>query len=348
KLLRENIKGITKPAIRRLARRGGVKRISAGIYENARSALKDFLTDVLRDTVSYVEYERKKTVTVMEILLALKRRGRTIYVQRQINLYETEDISLSLLKQNISSSRTSFAVYVDNDYHFDSLGLVPPPLKKQKPKQIATNMRVVIDLSFDSLMTDMEITSVSSQLTRCYAANRSTSRPVNLFFTSYGQRIQNRFDTKIQSHTNWKDVVFDTKSYLERFDKNDLVYLTADATDVVDELNENKVYVIGGIVDKNRHKNLCYDKAKEENIATAQLPIENCIKLTTRKVLAINHECKDWQKAFLEVIPQRKFNDEGKKKRRIRKDTGTIDLKGDIPDTVQNGLVKEYESSEQV
>ncbi|CAG8792609.1 17186_t:CDS:2, partial [Racocetra fulgida] len=118
------------------------------------------------------------------------------------------------------------------------------------------------------------------------------------------------------SHTNWKDVVFDTKSYLERFDKNDLVYLTADATDVIDELNENKVYVIGGI-------NLCYDKAKEENIATAQLPIENCIKLTTRKVLAINH---DWQKAFLEVIPQRKFNDEGKKKRRI-KNAGTIDLK---------------------
>ncbi|CAG8467470.1 5573_t:CDS:2 [Dentiscutata erythropus] len=79
KLLRENIRGITKPAIRRLARRGGVKRISADIYENARSALKDFLTDVLRDVVSYVEYERRKTVGVMEILLALKRRGRTMY-----------------------------------------------------------------------------------------------------------------------------------------------------------------------------------------------------------------------------------------------------------------------------
>ncbi|CAG8610459.1 16935_t:CDS:2 [Gigaspora rosea] len=74
-----NIRGITKPAIRRLARRGGVKRISADIYENARSALKDFLTDVLRDVVSYVEYERRKTVGVMEILLALKRRGRTMY-----------------------------------------------------------------------------------------------------------------------------------------------------------------------------------------------------------------------------------------------------------------------------
>ncbi|CAG8537794.1 16633_t:CDS:2, partial [Acaulospora colombiana] len=79
KLLRENIKGITKPDIRRLARRGGVKRISAAIYDHARAALKDFLTDTLRDVVSYLEYERKKTIGVMEVLLALKRRGKTLY-----------------------------------------------------------------------------------------------------------------------------------------------------------------------------------------------------------------------------------------------------------------------------
>ena len=32
KVLRDNIQGITKPAIRRMARRGGVKRISGLIY----------------------------------------------------------------------------------------------------------------------------------------------------------------------------------------------------------------------------------------------------------------------------------------------------------------------------
>ena len=36
KVLRDNIQGITKPAIRRLARRGGVKRISGLIYEEVR------------------------------------------------------------------------------------------------------------------------------------------------------------------------------------------------------------------------------------------------------------------------------------------------------------------------
>ena len=40
KVLRDNIQGITKPAIRRLARRGGVKRISGRIYEETRGVLK--------------------------------------------------------------------------------------------------------------------------------------------------------------------------------------------------------------------------------------------------------------------------------------------------------------------
>ena len=40
KVLRDNIQGITKPAIRRLARRGGVKRISGLIYEG------EFLTQI--------------------------------------------------------------------------------------------------------------------------------------------------------------------------------------------------------------------------------------------------------------------------------------------------------------
>ena len=45
--LKENIQGITKPAIRRLARRGGVKRISGLIYEETRGVLKVFLVKIL-------------------------------------------------------------------------------------------------------------------------------------------------------------------------------------------------------------------------------------------------------------------------------------------------------------
>ena len=48
KVLRDNIQGITKPAIRRLARRGGVKPISGLIYEETRGFLKVFIENVIR------------------------------------------------------------------------------------------------------------------------------------------------------------------------------------------------------------------------------------------------------------------------------------------------------------
>ncbi|UKZ60267.1 uncharacterized protein TrAtP1_001549 [Trichoderma atroviride] len=79
KILRDTIHGITKPTIRRLARRGGVKRISATIYDETRKAMKQYLEEIIRDAVTYVEHRNAKTVTVHDILHSLHRRGRTLY-----------------------------------------------------------------------------------------------------------------------------------------------------------------------------------------------------------------------------------------------------------------------------
>ncbi|KAK4175854.1 putative histone H4 [Triangularia setosa] len=79
KIPRDTIRGITKPAIRRLARRGGVKRISALIYEETRGVIKARLEMILRDIVTYTEYRGAKTVTVNDVIFALRRIGRPIY-----------------------------------------------------------------------------------------------------------------------------------------------------------------------------------------------------------------------------------------------------------------------------
>lgn len=77
--LRDNIQGITKPAIRRLARRGGVKRISGLIYEETRGVLKVFLEGVIRDAIEYTTHARRKTVNAIDVVYALKRQGRSLY-----------------------------------------------------------------------------------------------------------------------------------------------------------------------------------------------------------------------------------------------------------------------------
>ncbi|KAJ5557589.1 Histone H4.2 [Penicillium frequentans] len=79
KILRDQILGITKPAIRRLARRGGVKRISSMVYKETRGVLKAFLENVIREAVTYTEHAKRKTVTSLDVIYALKRQGHPVY-----------------------------------------------------------------------------------------------------------------------------------------------------------------------------------------------------------------------------------------------------------------------------
>ena len=70
------VQGVTNPALKRLARRGGVKRINAAVYDTARRALRDFLRRVVADTVVLTEYASRRTVVLQDVILALKRNGQ--------------------------------------------------------------------------------------------------------------------------------------------------------------------------------------------------------------------------------------------------------------------------------
>lgn len=51
--------GLSAPSFRRLARRGGVKRISShGIWEEGRGAIRDYLLGVLHDAVAYTDHNK--------------------------------------------------------------------------------------------------------------------------------------------------------------------------------------------------------------------------------------------------------------------------------------------------
>jgi len=77
-ILRDSIQGITKPAIIRLARRGGVKRMSSLVYEETRGVLKVYLENVLRDAVTYTEHAKRRTVVEKDVREALKTQCREI------------------------------------------------------------------------------------------------------------------------------------------------------------------------------------------------------------------------------------------------------------------------------
>jgi histone H3/H4/ubiquitin len=73
KVLRDNIQGVTKGAIQRLAHVAGVKRISGLVYEEIRGVLKVYLENVLKNAILYTEHSRRRTVSVEDVEAALNR-----------------------------------------------------------------------------------------------------------------------------------------------------------------------------------------------------------------------------------------------------------------------------------
>ena len=78
-IVRDAISGITKPGIRRIMRRGGVKRTGGECYEETRRILKFLMHNILKDSVTYMEHGRRKTVTSADVVGSLKKAGRVLY-----------------------------------------------------------------------------------------------------------------------------------------------------------------------------------------------------------------------------------------------------------------------------
>jgi histone H4 len=70
---------VTNGAIRRLARRGGVKRISHTSHQGVREFIDDFLERIVRDSLTYCEHGKRLTITAMDVVYALKKNGRVLY-----------------------------------------------------------------------------------------------------------------------------------------------------------------------------------------------------------------------------------------------------------------------------
>ena len=191
-------------------------------------------------------------------------------------------------------------------------------LRKRWLGALESSPTVIFDMDFEEQCTDSEKKSCVQQLMYCYGANRKADRPLQLAFNSVRGGTKAGLE-KIMGFANWLGVTSDARSYLEAFDKSQIVYLSADAPTVLETLDADKCYVIGGIVDHNRLKGATYDKALEQGVATARLPIsEYCTQgksSGSRSVLTVNHvfsillhynESQDWRTAFRLGIPARK------------------------------------------
>lgn len=182
--------------------------------------------------------------------------------------------------------------------------------------KLSEQISVCIDCGFEDKMIEREIKSMSQQISFCYGRNLAEEVPLYLGLCEVAQDSKILKELQKRSgFNNWKLAISDMNVSKMFYDSKKIVYLSADSDTVLDRLESGVCYVIGGIVDRNRYKGLCNDKAKEFGFETARFPLLENVTLTSSCVLATNHcfdiihelkNGKSWKEALEGVIPARK------------------------------------------
>lgn len=136
----------------------------------------------------------------------------------------------------------------------------------------------------------------------------------NIVMSSFkGQIVE--FAERLGGKEFWKFTSWDERHLTEIYPKEKIVYLTSESDNVLDDVVDDKVYVIGGIVDHNRLKGITHEDATKRGIYTARLPLDQYVDMQSRKVLTVNHvfmillgvlNTHDWAKTLSVVLPKRK------------------------------------------
>jgi hypothetical protein len=180
---------------------------------------------------------------------------------------------------------------------------------------------LVIDWNFDFGLNERQIRSLLSQVMFIYSNNRYRySDPYYLHFCNLDQNsISYKLLPKIFQKFFDKDfgVNITNKSYLELFPKQNIIYLTSSAEEVLDSYDYNAVYVMSPLLEKRAEKTKDFVKEKfsEENIKVLRLPFEKHIKIRNDSFICMNQwtDClndvkngHNWKEAFERHIPKSK------------------------------------------
>ncbi|XP_048772926.1 tRNA methyltransferase 10 homolog B-like [Ostrea edulis] len=200
-------------------------------------------------------------------------------------------------------------------------------IKSKLGTAMMCGQRICIDLSMENTMTLKEKSKLAQQLCRLYGVNWRTDVPAHIYFTGFDKKgdLYQECVRKIDGFEKFQlllvlfQVEMTETSILEMFNIDVVIYLSPDAADMLEDLDKDKVYVIGGIVDESVTKNLSKQKAEVSNIQAFRLPIERYMKKKDQmhfsQVLAINQvfeilvtylSSRDWKTALSKGVPERK------------------------------------------
>uniref|UniRef100_A0A8C0CLR5 tRNA (guanine(9)-N(1))-methyltransferase n=1 Tax=Balaenoptera musculus TaxID=9771 RepID=A0A8C0CLR5_BALMU len=136
--------------------------------------------------------------------------------------------------------------------------------------------RLCIDLSMTHHMSKKELSRLAGQIRRLYGSNKKADRPFWICLTGFTTDSP-LYEECLRMNDGFSSYLLDIteEDCFSLFPLETLVYLTPDSEHALEDVDLNKVYILGGLVDESIQKKVTLQKAQEHSVKTARLPSRN-------------------------------------------------------------------------
>ena len=238
-----------------------------------------------------------------------------IHKKKKLNTRQRDKRKLQEKKQEMQSLFQTFTTQEEVNNYLNAQKQEKAEQMKNAQKGLESGLKILIDIAYENEMESKEINSLVMQICICCGWMKKIPNPVALHVVNCNEIFEQRmFKMGLK---NWaikvyKEDIPDIEEFAAK--KNDLIYLSPDSENELECIEKDKIYIIGGLVDRMIRKYASFNRAKDLGIKTGKLPITKFMGLTRRKPLNIDTvvllladvvETKDWEKSFLKVCPKR-------------------------------------------
>jgi tRNA (guanine9-N1)-methyltransferase len=178
-------------------------------------------------------------------------------------------------------------------------------------------MSIYVECTLSQDRREKEIRSLVRQLQYCLAANRRAVYPARLVFTGFKGAVK-QFAEDFMGATSWKaqlceETVGEALSVHASEYEIPVIVLSPDAEEALSTVDEDTVYVVGGLVDRTVKKGITAKLAADNGWIARRLPLQehfgHSAVLNVNDVVAILllvHGGSEWEDALKTAIPQRR------------------------------------------
>ena len=307
----------------------------------------DFLNSI--DDILYPE-NQKKNEELEKIKKEEKNQRKAEHMKNHPEHFQNKELSKDYIKNKVKErkynrrQREKKKIYLQvkdmtkeekekfYDNHFKEKEMIKEKEKQDLNLAYNSNFIICFDLDYNTFMDKKEKKSLIIQLSLCYNLNKHNKTKINYYLTKINQEI---IDNLKKNHADkWLVHCNEKPFYLidELINlKKEFIYLSPDADEDLEDVTEDKIYIIGGLVDRsiiknrsmiriNHIKNNDKDVNNEIKIVAKRLPLQKYINNISNPILNINtvveilslymdmeKDKKDWKKAIESALPKRKM-----------------------------------------